>query len=67
LIVADKNIEIKWRSEPEDQDYPAAESYLSLLYDESTVKRLVEKLKRAPLSQFKAKDIFRASVDHEMG
>jgi hypothetical protein len=27
-------IEIKWLADPEDGDYPAAGSYLSLLYDE---------------------------------
>ena len=54
-------IEIKWLSEPEDHDYPAALSYLSLLYDERTATTQVDNLKRASVSQFKAKDIFRAS------
>ena len=53
--------EIKWLSEPEDHDYPAALSYLALLYDEATAAMCVDKLKRAPISEFKAKDIFRAS------
>ena len=56
-----KQIEIKWLSEPEGKDYPAAESYLSLLYDEKTVKFIVSKLITGPVSQFKSKDIFRAS------
>ncbi|HET6420464.1 MAG TPA: hypothetical protein VFG19_09930, partial [Geobacteraceae bacterium] len=47
--------------EPEEKDYPAAESYLGLLYDDRTVKTLVEKLRNASVRQFKAKDIFRAS------
>jgi hypothetical protein len=51
----------RWLSEPEDQDYPAALSYLSLLYDEQTAATCVKKLKRAAVSEFKAKDIFRAS------
>jgi disulfide oxidoreductase YuzD len=51
----------KWLSGPEEQDYPAARSYLSLLYDERTAKARVNKLKRAPVVEFKAKDIFRAS------
>ncbi len=54
-------VAIKWLSEPEDHDYPAAESYLCLLYDEAIAKQHVEKLRRAPVSAFKAKDIFRAS------
>ena len=51
----------KWLKEPEEQDYPAALSFLSLLYDERTAKTCLNKLKRAPISEFKAKDIFRAS------
>jgi hypothetical protein len=56
-----KQVQIQWYDEPEDHDYPAAESYLSLLYDEKTAAAYVARLKRAPVSQFKAKDIFRAS------
>lgn len=54
-------IEIKWLSEPEDHNYPAALAYLSLIEDEKKVTDLVNKLKRATISEFKAKDIFRAS------
>jgi hypothetical protein len=53
--------EIKWLSEPQEHDYPAALSYLSLLYDEKTAKAFVNKLKRAAISEFKSKDVFRAS------
>ena len=56
-----KSVEIQWLAKPEEHDYPAAQSYLSLMYDESTAKSLAGKLRRAPLSHFKAKDIFRAS------
>ena len=56
-----KKPEIKWLSEPEEHDYPAALSYLSLLYDEETAAAYVSKLKSAPMSTFKSKDIFRAS------
>jgi hypothetical protein len=56
-----KNVEIKWLSEPEEKDYPAALSYLCLLYDEQKATAYVNQLKRASTSQFKAKDIFRAS------
>ncbi|HVN86476.1 MAG TPA: hypothetical protein VMW17_16700 [Candidatus Binatia bacterium] len=52
---------ITWLSEPEAHDYPAALSYLSLLYDATAAGAYVEKLKRASVTQFKAKDIFRAS------
>jgi disulfide oxidoreductase YuzD len=54
-------VEINWLNEPEEHDYPAALSYLSLIYDEQTATNVVEKLKNAPMAEFKAKDIFRAS------
>src|SRR5208283_4298325 len=54
-------VKIKWLSKPEDHDYPAALSYLSLMYDEKKAAAFVRKLKRAPILEFKAKDIFRAS------
>ena len=56
-----KKVQIAWRSEPEEHDYPAAESYLSLIYEKRTAARLVAELRRAPITEFKAKDIFRAS------
>jgi len=56
-----KSVEIRWLAKPEEHNYPAAQSYLSLIDDESVAKRLVGILRRAPVSHFKAKDIFRAS------
>ena len=53
--------EIKWLADPEDHDYPAAASYLSLLYDDASVAKYVDQLRKASMSKFKAKDIFRAS------
>jgi len=53
--------EIKWLSDPEENDYPAAVSYLSLLYNKTAVRTFVKKLRKAKVAQFKAKDIFRAS------
>lgn len=54
-------VEIKWLTEPEEHDYPAAEAYLSLLVDEGTARTRVGGLRRAAVTTFKAKDIFRAS------
>jgi len=54
-------MKIKWLSKPEDHDYTAARSYLSLLYDGPASAGHIDKLKRAPVSKFQAKDIFRAS------
>lgn len=56
-----KEIKIRWLPKPEDHDYTAAQSYLSLLYDEPTSAVHVAKLKRAPMVKFQAKDIFSAS------
>jgi len=56
-----KRIKIDWRSETEEHDFPAAQSYLSLIYPEDEVRRMLRKLKKAPIVRYKAKDIFRAS------
>lgn len=52
---------IVWLNAPVDHNYPAALSYLSLLYDGRKAAAYVTKLKRTTVSEFKAKDIFRAS------
>ena len=57
----DNPVPIKWLSEPEEHDYPAAQSYLNLIFDESVTARNVAKLRSATITSFKAKDIFRAS------
>ena len=53
---------IKWLVEPDAHDYPAAYSYLNLLYPKKAARAFVKKLKRAALTDFKSKDIFRASA-----
>ena len=53
--------EIKWLDLPEDHDYPAAASYLSLIYESKVVEALIDKLQSITTSNFKAKDLFRAS------
>lgn len=50
---------IKWSFE--EHDYEAAYSYLSLIFNLEEVKILIEKLKASDITEFKAKDIFRAS------
>lgn len=52
---------IEWLPAPEDDDYPAAHSYLSLLFNENVVKSILSRLEKGELIYFKAKDIFRAS------
>ena len=56
-----RRIEIRWLAAPEDHDYPAAQSYLSLIYDDQQARRLAAGLRKAPVVHFKSKDIFRAS------
>jgi len=53
--------EVKWLKEVEEHNFPAAESYLSLLYPKVEAQRLATKLRKVELTEFKAKDIFRAS------
>jgi hypothetical protein len=52
---------IRWLPNAEAHDYPAARSYLGLLYPDEEADRLVEKLRSRRITQFKSKDIFRAS------
>ena len=62
-----KTIEIKWLKDVEEHDYPAAKSYLGLLYHETAAKAIVDRLKQAAIVEFKAKDIFRASGESLLG
>jgi hypothetical protein len=49
-------------NDPEAQDYPAAESYLSLLMDPREAAKLAKALEKVEkLAHYKAKDILRAS------
>jgi hypothetical protein len=51
-----------WKDEPEEQDFPAARNYLSLLVEPAEAKRLAKALERSSeLEHFMAKDILRAS------
>ena len=55
-------VEIQWLDDVEDKDYPAALSYLSLIYMPEQAAAFVNALRDATLTEFKAKDIFRASA-----
>jgi len=50
-----------WAEKPDADDYPAAEHYLSLLMPVARAKRLVRRLRSAPIVRRKAKDLLRAS------
>ncbi len=55
-------LKIKWKPEPESHDYPAALSFLNLIFEDKLAKEYETKLKKAAVTEFKAKDIFRASA-----
>ena len=51
-----------WKDKPEDEDFPAAQSYLSLLVGLDAAKKLAKALRKQKLLvHFAAKDILRAS------
>jgi hypothetical protein len=52
---------VRWKTEPDAHDYPAAANYLNLLTPPAEAEQLAERLKAAPIVLFKAKDILRAS------
>ena len=56
-----KNSKIIWLTTPEDHDYQASLSYLGLIIDNKIAKRLVKSLRKASMTSFQAKDIFRSS------
>lgn len=53
--------EVSWKAEPQEHDYPAAASYLSLIAAADRVDDLVERLKGATSTHYKAKDMLRAA------
>src|SRR5258708_24679390 len=56
-----KRFAIKWLPRPKEGNYPAALAYLTLLFPPKTAAAYVRRLRRAPLTTFESKDIFRAS------
>jgi disulfide oxidoreductase YuzD len=61
LMPKEKNDPITWLPDVEDHDWPAAQSYLGLLHADGRLAEIMDRLRAAPLTRFKAKDIFRAS------
>ena len=63
----------RWTVTPAPHDFEAAADYLSLLFDETTVRGVVGRLRTATVTTKKAKDLLRASClgvlpvdDHEL-
>ena len=53
--------EVRWKSEPDEHDYPAAVDYLTLLASPERAAALAERMRAAPIVHRKAKDILRAA------
>jgi len=53
--------DIEWLVQPEPHNYPAALSYLSLMFEPVAAADHVQRLRDAGMAAFKAKDVFRAS------
>ncbi|GAB2523848.1 hypothetical protein [Nocardia heshunensis] len=60
--MADPDITVKWKKEPDEHDYPAAADYLEMLADQTTIDKVVQELRAAPIVYKKAKDLLRASA-----
>jgi hypothetical protein len=50
-----------WLADPEEHDFPAAQDYLDLLFEQAQVTDIVNRLQREKTIFKKAKDILRAS------
>jgi hypothetical protein len=57
---ADSDI-VKWQEDVPEEDYIAAQSYLSLVISPTNVGKIVAQLRAAPIEKYKATDLFRAS------
>jgi hypothetical protein len=53
--------EERWLDEPEEHDFPAAVSFLTLLFSETAAAVIVDRLRTASASSYKAKDLLRAA------
>jgi hypothetical protein len=58
---------IKWLSLPEQHDYPAASSYLSLLLSPKEVDDVISRLQKTAVTFFRARDILRAAKLKALG
>lgn len=52
---------VQWSHEPDPHDYPAAVNYLTLITSPAKAMAIAERLRLAPITIFKAKDILRAA------
>ena len=50
-----------WKDVPDDHDYPAARSYLSLLMPAKLAKKVANSFTKAPIENHPAKDVLRSA------
>ncbi len=50
-----------WKQEPDEHDFPAAQTYLSLLCDNAVATQIALALQEAKNESYQAKDLLRAS------
>jgi hypothetical protein len=56
-----KSPKIRWLDDPEDKDYLAAHSYLSLVIPPDSLSKAIAELRSAPVGHWAAKDLLRAA------
>jgi len=56
-----RTLSIRWLDEPEEKDYLAAQSFLSMVLAPSSLPEIIAGLRAAPLGRWAAKDILRAA------
>lgn len=55
------SFKIQWKQDPDEHDFPAAEDYLSLLFESEVARKTTSNLRKCKTQGRKAKDILRAS------
>jgi hypothetical protein len=53
---------VRWKTEPDEHDYPAAADYLSLVMPAADASALADKLRTAETTTHKSKDLLRAAA-----
>ncbi len=56
-----KTPKVRWLDEPQEKDYAAAESFLSMLVAPAGLRKVIGALRAAPNGHWAAKDVLRAS------
>jgi hypothetical protein len=56
-----RTVSIRWLDQPEEKDYLAAQSFLSMVVAPSLLSEIIPALQAAPFGHWAAKDILRAA------